>query len=297
MPTAPSIPDTCPHERRPGLTVCLHCRHAAREEEAARRRRTLSRAALVAGAVVIGVTIGHAALRAPEATALAAAIARATSASGTGDSAASANVTSASATIASATSATVTDGGATSPRATDAGVTSATAALPPLASTPTLTVASLDPSAPERAPSFPPAPAHEAPAPDSAASAPSGDAAPLAPIVPAGRSDLVEGMSVVRSGDSVTVHFDTELGRTRRPEKFERIVRTTVAAVYGARGAELLAGVPEGAIAGAGELLGELPARGVRLPAGDGWTLLVRPETRPGRDGPLVVRYIATVER
>lgn len=248
MPTAPSIPDNCPHERRPGLTVCLHCRHAAREAEAAKRRRSLSRAALVGAVAGLGVMIALAAVRASDDSAVP--------------------------TLASAASL--------------ADAPPAPALEPPAADQAPVHLASASEPAPEvetgATPTVQPAPA-------------SSVASSLSPIVAAGRSELPEGLSVVRVGDSLTVHFDTELGRTRRPEKFERIVRLTVPLIYGARAESLLARLPEGAIAGAGELLTELPAHGVRIPTGDGWTLIVRPETRPGRDGPLVVRYIATVER
>ena len=39
----------------------------------------------------------------------------------------------------------------------------------------------------------------------------------------------------------VTVLFDTELMRTRRPEKFERVVRETLGAIYGRRADSVLA--------------------------------------------------------
>lgn len=255
MPTAPSIPDNCPHERRPGLTVCLHCRHAAREAEAEKRRRSLSRLGLVGAVIGLGVMLAMAALRARE-------------------EAAGQMV----ATTAAAADEQAEAMPSAAPTLAAADVPAATAAATPAA------LVAADPSA---APT--PAPAME--------SASVAGRAPLAPIVDEGRSELPEGLSVVRSGDSLTVHFDTELGRTRMPEKFERTVRTTLPLLYGARAESLLAQLPEGAIASAGDLLTELPAKGLRIPARDGWTLIVRPETRPGRDGPLVVRYVATVER
>jgi hypothetical protein len=66
--------------------------------------------------------------------------------------------------------------------------------------------------------------------------------------------------------------------------------------VYGARADSLLAGVPEGGLVD-GDLLTELPARGLRVALADGWALRVWPETRPGRDGPLVVRYRTVVAK
>lgn len=117
------------------------------------------------------------------------------------------------------------------------------------------------------------------------------------PVVSEGRTEIGEGVYVVRAGDTVTVHFDTRLDRTRRPPKFERIVRATLPVAYGAPADSALAALPDGAIAQAGDLLTELPARGVRLPLAGGWTLSLYPETRPGDDGPLVIAYRATITR
>jgi hypothetical protein len=117
------------------------------------------------------------------------------------------------------------------------------------------------------------------------------------PIVAEGRTSLGGGMVAVRSGDTVLVHFDVPNTRTRRADKFERLVRTTLPAVYGAPADAALAAIPDGQLARPGDLLTDLPRRGVRLRTADGATLAVWPQTRPGRDGPLVVTYLATVER
>jgi hypothetical protein len=117
------------------------------------------------------------------------------------------------------------------------------------------------------------------------------------PIVAEGRTELRDGIVAVRTGDTVAVHFDTPMTRTRRPEKFERIVRATLPEVFGTMADSALAATPAGRIASAGDLLTELPVRGVQLRTGDGDTLTLWPETRPGRDGPLVVTYRAAVVR
>lgn len=117
------------------------------------------------------------------------------------------------------------------------------------------------------------------------------------PIVAPGRTSLGDGAVAVRSGDTVAVHFDTPEARTRRPEKFERIVRSTLPAIYGAAADSALAAVPQGMLASGGDLLTALPEQGVRIPTSDGGALMLWPETRPGRDGPLVVTYRATVVR
>lgn len=120
-------------------------------------------------------------------------------------------------------------------------------------------------------------------------------AAPLIAMVPEGTSPLADSMTVVRQGETMVVHFDTELGRTRRPEKFDAIVRATLVQIYGSAAESMLASVAPGTIARDGELLTDLPTRGIRLRAADGSTLALWPVTRPGRDGPLVVSYRATV--
>jgi hypothetical protein len=91
------------------------------------------------------------------------------------------------------------------------------------------------------------------------------------------------------------VDFDLMMTRTRRRDKFERILRETLPALYGARADSVLGTIPEGSLVGEGDLLTELPLRGIHLPLGAGYQLTVWPETRPGRDGPLVVSYRARV--
>jgi hypothetical protein len=113
--------------------------------------------------------------------------------------------------------------------------------------------------------------------------------------VPLGRTGLRDSMYVERDGDSVVVHFDTELGRTRRRDKFEVTVRATLPVLYGAAMDSMLATLPEGAITGGRDLVSEVAVRGVRLPAPAGGALELWPVTRPGRDGPLVVGYRARV--
>ncbi|HEY2067538.1 MAG TPA: hypothetical protein VGG84_16410 [Gemmatimonadaceae bacterium] len=121
--------------------------------------------------------------------------------------------------------------------------------------------------------------------------APSPVSAPLSIIIPAGRTDTVDDVILERTGDSVVVDFDTDIARTRRGDKFDRIVRQTLPLVYGPRVDPVLAAIPAGTLANDGDLVTELPARGIHLPLSDGWMLDVFPETRPGRDGPLVVTY------
>ena len=117
------------------------------------------------------------------------------------------------------------------------------------------------------------------------------------PVVPPGRTALRDTMVADRAGDTVRVSFDLELSRTRRPEKFEAIVRSTLPQVYGAAVDSALRALPEGAVARAGDLVTTLPEQGFHIPLPGGRTIAVWPETRPGRDGPLVVAYRAVASR
>ena len=122
-------------------------------------------------------------------------------------------------------------------------------------------------------------------------------AAPMSPIVAEGRTPIGDSVTAIRTGTTVAVRFDTPSNRTRRADKFEHIVRTTLPAIYGPAVDTLLAAIPEGKLARGSELLTVLPTRGVRLPLAAGWTLAIWPETRPGQDGPLVIAYRASVIR
>jgi hypothetical protein len=115
------------------------------------------------------------------------------------------------------------------------------------------------------------------------------------PVIDAERTELPDGMYADRQGGEVTVHFDTELARTRRRDKFENVVRQTLPVIFGTRADSILAAVPAGEIVHGGDLLSELPARGIQLPPSGGWSIMLWPETRPGRDGPLVVSYRASI--
>jgi hypothetical protein len=129
-------------------------------------------------------------------------------------------------------------------------------------------------------------------------------ASPVAPAshgialtVPVGRTALRDTMVADRSGDTVRVSFDLLLSRTRRPDKFEAIMRSTLPQVYGALADSALRALPAGAVARAGDLVTTLPERGFRIPLADGRAIAVWPETRVGRDGPLVVAYRAVGSR
>jgi hypothetical protein len=119
----------------------------------------------------------------------------------------------------------------------------------------------------------------------------------VSPVVPVGRTALRDTMVADRAGDTVRVSFDRMLARTRRPEKFEAIVRSTLPQVYGAPADSALRALPVGAMARAGDLLTTLAEQGFHIPLPGGRTIAVWPETRAGRDGPLVVAYRAIASR
>lgn len=115
------------------------------------------------------------------------------------------------------------------------------------------------------------------------------------PAIPVGRTALAGGMFAERTGDTVVVHFDVPMLRTRRADKFEQVVRSTLPAVLGEPARVALAAVAPGALVGAPMLQGAA-GRVIRLPVGDGRSVVVVPGTRAGEDGPLVVTYQAVLD-
>lgn len=235
MPKPPKhLSEPCPHDIRPGTTVCLHCRHAERLVTRARRRRYALRSSVV-GSVV--ATLGAAGV-------LGATVIRARS------------------PHAAQPQQTVSQRPVVQPTTVSAG----NVAIVPQPATP----------------AQPTAPTHAV-----IATAP----APVSPIVPAGRSELPDGIVAMRSDSEVVLSFDTKLARTRMPDKFERFVRATLPAIYGVMADSALARIPQGGLAQQGDLINELPTRGMRIPVASGGTIALYPITRPGQDGPLVTRY------
>jgi hypothetical protein len=118
----------------------------------------------------------------------------------------------------------------------------------------------------------------------------------LHPVISEGRRELGDSIFAVRDGEAVTVHFDTELLRTRFDWKFEGVVRATLPLVYGDTTRGALDSIPSGSLVRGGDLLTDLPERGIPIVIGDE-RLRVWPITRPGRDGPLVVGYRVSTAR
>lgn len=210
---------SCPHDRRPGTSVCLYCLQDARSAARRRRNRVLARTGLATMGVVavVALGIGGYASLAPNA-------------------------------------------GSRS-RSVDEAVTRTVER----SSAPSVT-----PQASER---------------------------PATPAIPEGRRELGDGMVAERIGDTVTVHFDTELLRTRYDWKFEGIVRGTLPLMFGDLARMALDSIPHGELLDGANLLGTLPVAGLAIPvAGEAGSVRVWPIVRPGRDGPLVVGYRAVRE-
>jgi len=246
IPTPSSSSENCPHERRPGTKICLHCRHDARVIAKARRRRLMLRgSALSAVLLVLGSvgTIGAVTLRRHNAT-----------------------------------------------RRVESPVQAHEAVATNPATGPTTDSAI--------APTTAPAPVVAAPTPTSAPSTEATPAAiPLKPIVPEGTTTLAGGVTATRHDSVVVLSFDFAGARTRVPERFERLIRTTLPSVYGARADSAIRAIPDGGIVRQGDLFTELSERGVRIPLGTGAAIALYPISRPGRDGPLVTQYRVTVTK
>ena len=143
--------------------------------------------------------------------------------------------------------------------------------------------------------------ATETPVPDAALSAPE-TPTPSAPpkaasLLGQGRTTLTDSIYAVRTGDSVLVNFDTHGNRTRRADKFEQMLRTTLPLVYGRRITSSLESVPAGSLLPSRDIVGELTSQGVHLTLDNGVKISLWPQTRSSADGPLVVAYRVVLER
>jgi hypothetical protein len=265
---------TCQHERRPHTTVCLLCRRDERAAAVARRRRAVGRVSLIAVAALFFSAGGVAAVTAMEGRWPGAPfLGRWPAADGwfdlarerTRDVIGTLTLRASAAPVPIYASPIVTD----SVTLTDSvqGALQADTVL-----------AALNAALRQ--------------AQDSAAAVP-----PLQPIVGPGRTELRNGLVAVRTGDTVAVHFDTPTARTRLPQKFEQLVRATLPSIYGAFADSLLASVAAGELIRGVDPTTTAARHGVYLPLSAGWSLALWPETRPGRDGPLIIRYRTALTR
>ena len=235
--------NACPHELRPGTTVCLHCRWEAKSAARKRRRRILMKGssglALLTTLAVMGLVGRVAILQRLSPSRLR-----------------------------NATVTTDVGGDAAKPMAAAQRQAPATAQQGA-----TTTPVSVSVSVPTPA------------------------STPVSPVVPQGQSIIPDSLLATRADSVITVSFDRTMIRTRNPWKFERLVRSTLPALYGAAADSALSRIPEGGLARQGDLINELPTRGMRIPVAPGWTFTLFPITRPGHDGPLVTQYRVSVVR
>lgn len=265
-----SVPP-CTHELRPGTTLCLRCQHAERAAQRARQRQLLARGAAGTLVLVVIAAVGIAGATALRARLGARTADKRTAGDPPTTRAAETNPDSTPGPVTASESAQV------SSPVQDTAVAAVAAAAKPAGPTP--------PAATPAAPNANPA------------ATPEQVSRVVAPLVPVGRTALRDTMVVDRAGDTVRVSFDLVLSRTRRADKFEAIVRSTLPQVYGAPADSALRALPVGAVARAGDLMTTLPQSGFRIPLADGRAISVWPETRAGRDGPLVVAYRAVAAR
>lgn len=247
-------PPACSHELRPGTTVCLYCRSAAREAKRRRLGQIAFRVALAAGALVMvaGAASSAHLVQVPG-------MERAEM---------------------------LASSGAEAARRADARIAS-----PSESDAPRATTRAEDGRGVQAAEAATGAPS--AVAPNGAASL----RAVPSPVVAEGVSQLRGGATVLRAGSDVDVRFDVPVMRTRRRDRFEAVVRATLPQVYGALADSALARVPAGALVAGRDLMIDVAAHGLALPAPGGLTLTIRPELRPGHDGPLIIAYRASLAR
>jgi hypothetical protein len=292
--TPQSASDVCTHERGPGTTLCLHCRREARLVARDKRQRNLLRGTVATIVVAIMSTAGALSARALRSRSE---TSRKGEANGT-------PVPQTTDTLAvnsvSPRDSAVTppaNSGSAEAKPVVSGIQSvAPTALPSAARTVAATPAPITTAMPAALPTSatarpkPIMTVKQAGAPMQPVVAKAAVAA-LAPVIAMGQTTLGDGVVATRTESGVTLAFDTPVTRTRTPEKFERFLRATLPSVYGRDVESALATIPLGALTHQGDLLTELPTRGIRVPVKDAGTLVVYPETRPGQDGPLVIRY------
>ena len=265
MNTLQSSSVACAHERRPGTTVCLLCRAEARVATRNRRTRTFVRATsatIMIAALAAAGTVGASAYRSRN------------------DAHRAVHERTASTPASTATA-------PASPLVAEPTVQTAAAQVAPGTATDSQTVQDAAHSAT--------APATPAAATTAPVATPVAMKPPITPLLAEGETVLPNGIVATRSDTLVTLAFDTPSSRTRQPEKFEKLLRTTLPKVYGPAIDTARSKVPTGDLTKSGNLVSDLPTRGIHVPVRDAWSLAVYPETRPGHDGPLVVRYRVSV--
>jgi hypothetical protein len=122
-------------------------------------------------------------------------------------------------------------------------------------------------------------------------------AAPSGFVLVEGRTALADSIYATRTGDSVIVNFDAQGFRTRRYDKFENTVRTTLPLVVGKLATTSVDSIPQGSLLPSRDVIGALTTQGMLLTLSNGVKVRIRALTRVGRDGPLAVGYLVAIDR
>ena len=112
-----------------------------------------------------------------------------------------------------------------------------------------------------------------------------------------GQTQLTDSIYALRAGDSVVVNFDRFGYRTRRPDKLESSLRTSLPLVYGRMATAFLDTLKQGDLVTNRDVVGALATNGMRVTLDNGAVVHIRVLTRVGRDGELAVGYLTTIER
>jgi hypothetical protein len=112
-----------------------------------------------------------------------------------------------------------------------------------------------------------------------------------------GRTQLTDSIFAVRTGDSVVVNFDAYGYRTRRSDKLETSLRTTMPLVFGKSATAFIDTLADGGLVTTKDVVGDLATNGMRVKLDNGATARIRVLTRIVSDGPIAIGYLTTIER
>lgn len=254
---APSIP-TCTHDRGRGTTVCLRCRHEQSQASQRRRQRFLMQ---FLGIASVAALIGVAGIGAAS-------------------------------TLRDKKQPDVIATGEGSVSLGDSRAAIRPSAPGPVVTTPAVELQStpaVSDSTPVAAPAPTPTPVTPAPVARPAARA--------GYILVEGKTQLTDSIYAIRAGDSVIVNFDAQGYRTRRSDKFEATILATLPLVVGKMATAGFDTVKKGQLVSNRDVTGALAGEGMRVTLSNGSTVRLRALTRVVPSGPLVIGYLAVIDR
>ena len=112
-----------------------------------------------------------------------------------------------------------------------------------------------------------------------------------------GRTQLTDSITATRTGDSVVVNFDAYGFRTRRSDKLENTLRTTLPLVFGKTATASVDTMSAGSLVTEHDVVGDLAKNGMRVKLDNGAIAHIRVLTRSVSDGPIAIGYLAIIER